>query len=433
MPSKKIDSKGQLREFMEALKNWPAESPPSRAEYNALKQKFQLSRDEEFKLNGLAEKHIQRGRSALSDELAIQAAEEFSRAAQLKPYDPLPKIELASVLIDGISSELLGRITKEKIFKLLDIILKLQPGNRQAKALLARSRRLFRQKAGSRRYVFLILALTLFLTAFIVGRTWFVNFINRSSASPVSHLSQTDTSETQSITVDTSGLENEVFMLDIISATAGNQNDASWLKLLGRLKAENKGLNTLTLGIQGRAENGKRLFLMPWSVLDQRSPTLLSGDTLPVQTWRWLAENAEEIQSITLNILEEEHLEEEIPIKTVPTDMVWETIRPQGASLSAEFRNPQWIEAFDRQIFMADIAVTNTGTSALGLLNLNVSPAAPAADGPLDSIQMANPDSAPMLMGERRVAAISMSIPLDVQTGQARISIKEAQQANSNN
>ena len=222
-------------------------------------------------------------------------------------------------------------------------------------------------------------------------------------------------------------------MLDIISATAGNQNDASWLKLLGRLKAENKGLNTLTLGIQGRAENGKRLFLMPWSVLDQKSPTLLSGDTLPVQTWRWLAENAEEIQSITLNILEEEQLEEEIPIKTVPTDMVWETIRPQGASLSAEFRNPQWIETFDRQIFMADIAVTNTGTSALGLLNLNVSPALPAADGPLDSIQMANPDSAPMLMGERRVAAISMSIPLDDQTGQPFISIKEAQQANSSN
>ena len=222
-------------------------------------------------------------------------------------------------------------------------------------------------------------------------------------------------------------------MLDIISAAAGNQNDASWLKLFGRLKVEDKGLNTLTIGIQGRAENGNRLFLMPWSVLDQKSPTLLSGDTLPVQTWRWLAENPEEIQSIALNILEEEHLEEELPGKTVPTDMVWETIRPQGASLSAEFRNPQWIEAFDRQVFMADIAVTNTGTTALGLLNLSISPAPPAADDPLDSIQVANPDSAPMLMGERRVAAIRMSIPLDDQPGQPLISIKDAQQANGNN
>ena len=94
--------------------------------------------------------------------------------------------------------------------------------------------------------------------------------------------------------------------------------------------------------------------------------------------------------------------------------MVWRTPRPDGAALKAEVRDLRVLEAFDRQVMLMDLALTNTGVLELDELSveLSVDP-----DWPAVPYRTIGGEEAPLARGERRVWPVVLGLPLDASLG----------------
>ena len=165
--------------------------------------------------------------------------------------------------------------------------------------------------------------------------------------------------------VETSQLDDGLLKTEIVFAEVGRRNDSSYLHIIGRLESPEHNLESLSLLIQGRDMSSGILFSMPWTVLDKGDPPLRTGETLPLTSFRWLAEGEENIQRIELITLEKNHLANPGTPVLSEVEVVWEAPRPEGSALTAEARNRRFVEAYDRQVVLMDIILENTGVSAL--------------------------------------------------------------------
>ncbi len=112
------------------------------------------------------------------------------------------------------------------------------------------------------------------------------------------------------------------------------------------------------------------------------------------------------------------------PIQPFKPEIVWETTRPEGATLSAEIRNFNIIEAYDRQILHLELALENSGIVEISDLTLGISLGSDLPEYILNAVTFEEPA---LIRGERRVWPAVIGIPLDadLQNRIVTITVKE--------
>ena len=421
------DNDETLRQFIDRLENWPEDEPPSPAELRALRREIRLTESDRDKLELLAENHIRRARTALAGNSYDQAAAELARASQLRPMDSRPRVELAEVYLQRSLERGYGRNDRNRAIKLARKALELNPGDAEARHFLQEYRRMNADflAVKYRRFIIPVLVLILLLGAMVWWQQeWIINLVqpDNTVAVPPSDLNSPGTSpESRTIGIEAAGLTGGNLDTEIIQAIVGRQNDASYVKVQGRLRSTNGYLGGLKLLVRGRDSDGNTLFAMPWTVRDSTSPVLIPGDSEVLLLFRWLADSETEITSLELAPFEME-IPDSVPIWT-PTEpvLVWDAARPDGAALTAEVRNFKMIEGYDRQVILMDLALENTGVGNLNDLSLGISL---GSDLPTYTHNAVNPEEPGLTRGERRVWALAMSVPLDADMSDRIVTVR---------
>lgn len=406
-----------LRRFIDRLENWPEDEPPTPVELRNLRQEIRLTQDERDKLEILSENHIRRARSSLAAGSYDQAAAELARAAQLRPLDARPKTELAGIYLQRSLERGYGRNDRSKAIKLARKALELHPGDPDALAFLKEYRRMNADFRSARYRRYLIpgfSALALLITMAIWQRDWVVGFLSPSPAAsgaatvPVTPV--ISEGESRSLEVRLPGLENGSLEADIVRASIGRRNDSSYVDIQGRVKSLSSTVGAMRLLVRGYNDAGETLFALPVDFRDDRAPLLRPGDSQSLTVFRWLAEDESGIDYLDLDILKLDLLEDAPAYIPSSAELVWETSRPDGAGLNAEVRDIKVYEAFDRQVLLMDLALTNTGVQDLGDITLDISLGSEWTSLPHRSVGLNEPA---MERGERRVWPIAMGFPLD--------------------
>lgn len=405
-----------LRRFIDQLENWPEDDPPSAAELRQIRQQIRLTDKDRDKLELLAENHIRRARSALAGNSYDQAAAELARASQLRPMDSRPRVELAGVYLQRSLERGYGRNDRVRAIKLAKKALELNPGDSEARSFLQEYRRMNADfiAVKYRKYIVPSILLVVILGLMIWWqRDWIVNLVQNDSSMPAPTRPQAaiETERgTRDVEVDTPGLTGGNLETEIIQAVVGRRNDASFVKIQGRLKSSNGYLGELKLLIRGSDSDGNTMFSIPWTVRDSSDPILIPGDSEVLSVFRWLSETERGVDRLELTPFEIVRPEDIPPWKTVIPELVWEAARPDGASLEAEIRNFESIEAYDRQIILMDLTLENTGVGTMNNLSMGISL---GSDLPEYKHLAVNLEEPGMARGERRVWSLSMGIPLD--------------------
>lgn len=421
------ESDEALRRFIDRLENWPEDEPPSPAELRALRREIRLTESDRDKLDLLAENHIRRARAALAGNSYGQAAAELARASQLRPMDSRPRLELAGVYLQRSLESGYGRNDRQRAIKLARKALDLNPRDMEARQFLQEYRRMNADFLAVRykRYIIPALVLAGLLGVMIWWQMdWVVNLF--SPASGISDdssfvLSGEATPESRNIEVDTAGLTGGNLDAEIILATVGRRNDASFMNIRGRLRTSNGYLGELKLLIRGRDAAGNALFAVPWTVRDETAPILIPGDSEVLSLFRWLADSEENVDRLELIPFEME-ISQDIPQWTrSEPELVWDAARPDGTSLSAEIRSFTTIEAYDRQVLLMDLAIKNTGVGDLSYLSLGISLGSDLQDYSHSAVIGEEP---PMSKGERRVWSLAMGFPLDADLSDRPVTVR---------
>ena len=232
-----------LRRFIDRLENWPEDEPPSPSELRALRREIRLTESDRDKLELLAENHIRRARTALDANSYSLAAAELARASQLRPMDSRPRIELAGVYLQRSLESGYGRNDRQRAIKLAKKALELNPGDVDARQFLQEYRRMNADflAVRYRRYIIPVLVLTGLLGAMIWWQgDWIVNLFNPASGvtggSPLAIIGEA-TPESRNVEVNAAGLTGGNLETEIILATVGRRNDASFMSIRGRLRS----------------------------------------------------------------------------------------------------------------------------------------------------------------------------------------------------
>ncbi|MCK5735796.1 MAG: hypothetical protein KAH21_04920 [Spirochaetaceae bacterium] len=412
---KKKENDESLRRFIDRLENWPEDEPPSPAELRALRRDIHLTEDDREKLELLAENHIRRARTALEGSAYDQAAAELARAAQLRPMDPRPRVELAGIYLQRSLERGYRRNDRQRALKLAHKALELHPGDMDAKQFLHDYRRMNADflAVKYRRYIIPTLIFIGLITLMLWWqRDWVLNLFNPISDSLVSApLNQNIIiSDTRDVEMDTSSVSGGIMSTEIISSYLGRKNDGSFVDVRGRLNVTDSNLGKLKLLLRGRDAEGNAVFTIPWTVRNESDPVLIPGDSEVLVLFRWLAEPENSIVNLELVPYEMESALE-IPIKaSFEPEVIWETVRPEGSSLSAEIRGFKIIEAYDRQVLLMDLAMENTGITELSTLTLGISLGSDLPEFTEYAVKEEDPG---IKRGERRVWSIAMRLPLD--------------------
>ncbi len=429
--NKKEENDDALRRFIDRLENWPEDEPPSPAELRSLRREIHLTEDDRDKLELLAENHIRRARKALEGSAYDQAAAELARASQLRPMDARPRVELAEIYLQRSLERGYGRNDRLRALKLAHKALELNPGDMDARQFLHDYRRMNADfmAVKYRRLIIPAAIFTILLTAMIWWqKDWVLNlFSTQTEVSVHSSTGQSDgiIPDTRNIDTSTTGISGGNLNARIISASVGRRNDDSYVSVLGRLGVSEKNLGQLKLLLRGRDAEGSTVFTIPWDVRDETDPVLLPGDSQVLVLFRWLAESETSIER--LEIIPDEMDSPALkstPIQPFKPEIVWETTRPEGATLSAEIRNFNIIEAYDRQILHLELALENSGIVEISDLTLGISLGSDLPEYILNAVTFEEPA---LIRGERRVWPAVIGIPLDadLQNRIVTITVKE--------
>jgi len=416
-----------LRRFIDRLEAWPDDEPPSPAELRALRREIRLTQDDREKLEILADNHVRRARSAAAGGAYDQAAAELSRAAQLRPLDPRPRVELADLYLQRSLERGYGRNDRQKALRLARKALDLNPSDPDAKAFLRDYRRMNAAFVGARyrRYRLPILVAFLALSALAWWqRDWVIDLTRPSTAAipdaPAS-LPPDDPGGPRDVPVEAPGLAEGGLTADIVTASVGSRRDASYLEILGRLESENAYIGELTLLVRGRDAGGAAVFALPWIVRDENAPLLIPGDSEVLTLFRWLDISETAVERIELSRWDADVRTGYDGPTPRPAELVWDSGRPDGGDLETEVRRLEVVEAYDRQVALVDLAVQNTGTAELTTLDLDLS---------LDSREppfahrAVHPREPPLAPGERRVWSLAMSFPLDADLADRPLTVR---------
>jgi len=424
---KKTENDDALRRFIDRLENWPEDEPPTPAELRMLRREIHLNEDDREKLELLAENHIRRARHALAGSAYDQAAAELARASQLRPMDARPRVELAGIYLQRSLERGYRRNDRQRALKLARKALELNPGDMDARRFLHDYRRMNADFMAVRykRFIIPILISAGLITAMIWWqKDWVFNlFTPQTSHSAITSVNQnnTATADSRVVQVDTTGISSGNLKTEIISASVGRRNDGSYVSVLGRLSVEGKNLGELDLQLRGRDSEGEAVFTIPWTVRNKSEPILIPGDSQALVLFRWLADPENSIESLEISPSEITEMEEISDLKTMEPEIVWEASRPEGVSLSAEIRNFEAIEAYDRQILCMDLAVKNDGITEISSMTLGISLGTDLPEYTEYAVAGADP---PLIRGERRVWGISIGIPLDADISGRPVTVK---------
>jgi hypothetical protein len=227
------------------------------------------------------------------------------------------------------------------------------------------------------------------------------------------------------VELETSGLTGGNLDAEITQAIVGRRNDSSFLKIQGRIESTGGYLGSLKLLIRGSDSQGNTLFSMPWTVRDSSSPLLIPGDSEVLSVFRWLAVSETEIDKLELTVFEMES-PDTVPIwNPADPELVWEAGRPEGASLEAEIRDFEVIEAYDRQVILMDLSVKNNGVGTLNNLSLGISLGSDLPDHRHVAVNREEPG---MAGGERRVWSVAMGVPLDTDLSERVVTVRVTDQ-----
>lgn len=421
------ENEENLRRFIDRLENWPEDEPPSAAELRQLRQEIRLTENDRDKLELLAENHMRRARSALAGNSYDQAAAELARASQLRPMDSRPRVELAGVYLQRSLERGYGRNDRTRAIKLARKALELNPGDMDAKSFLQEYRRMNADflAVKYRKYIIPSILIALILGLMIWWqRDWIVNLVQPDAAfsAPIRPQAAIEAeSGSRDVEVDSYGLTGGNLETEIIKAIVGRRNDASFVNIQGRLKSTNGYLGEMKLLIKGSDSDGNTLFSIPWTVRDTTDPILIPGDSEVLSVFRWLPDSETNVDRLELSPFEM-GIPEDVPAwKPVKPEVVWEAARPDGASLEAEIRNFETIEAYDRQVILMDLAVENTGIGVMNNLSLGISL---GSDLPDYNHLAVNRDEPGMDRGERRVWSVTMGIPLDTDLSDRIVTVR---------
>ncbi|OQX29158.1 MAG: hypothetical protein B0D92_05105 [Spirochaeta sp. LUC14_002_19_P3] len=419
------DQDSFLRRYIERLKLWSEANPPSSEELEALNKEFRLTRKEQETLAKLARNHIQRGRTSLERGQLEQAAAELSRASQLRPRDPAPRIELAEVWLDSRQKPSTVRNNRKKALKLARAAYSLEPHNPQVLRFIKAHKWMSIVLKPRRPWQYMAYPLALILLFFLLliwRWDWISSFFQPPSpVIPANRQAEiTVIPDSRDIQVNTQALNGGPLTPQIVFAEVGRKNNASYLHLIGRLKSQHQNIQSAALEIWGRDSSGELLFTMPWNALDENSPPLLAGDTLPFTAFRWLETSEAPLQNLEIHPGEIEFIPANTDIPIMEPEVVWNTLRPEGTALAAEIRDQQIYEAYDRQVISLDIALENTGVTELSELAFSLS-----MNQTIHSIEYNFLDSPllPLQKGERRVVPAIFSMPLDKRITDSRVAI----------
>ena len=417
-----------LRRFIDRLENWPEDMPPTPAELRALRSEIRLTQEDRDKLEILSENHIRRARSSLAGGAYDQAAAELARAAQLRPLDSRPKTELAGIYLQRSLERGYGRNDRNKALRLARKALELNPGDQEARRFLQEYRRMnadFRS-AKYRKYIVPgIVTLAILISLAVWKRDWVVNLVRPAVTVTEGGVPEqavtAEPGKPRPVNVELQGLSDGDLNTEILSASVGSRNDASFVDIRGRIRSDSAVLGPLKLLVRGRDALGKALFAIPVTVRDVNSPLLRPGDSQPLTMFRWLAESDSLVDHLELTPYEMQLIENPAPFVPTKPELVWDTLRPEGAGLEAELRNMQVFEAFDRQVLLMDLAMRNTGVSDLSALSLNISLGSEWAG---ISHRAVGTDEPSLARGERRVWSMAMGFPLDADLTNRPVTIR---------
>jgi tetratricopeptide (TPR) repeat protein len=410
------DKDDSLRKFISKLEAWPEDDPPTPADLRALRREIRLTESDRDKLELLAENHIRRARTSLDAGAYDQAAAELARAAQLRPLDAKPRVELAEIYLQRSLERGYRRRDRGKAVKLAQKALELSPQDPDARRFIREYRRMnadFRS-IKVRRFVGPVVLTLLFAAA--IGwwqRDWVIGLVRPAEfqgALSAANIPDTAPPRVRDVELDTGGLTDSEVTAEVLSASVGRRNDGSFLDIRAKFRTETKSVGKMELLVRGRDDQGNQVFTLPWTARNDSDPVLLPGDTDAVALYRWLAESEEEVKSLELLPMNIESMNiQELP-ETSDVEIVWDSVRPDGSALSAAARNFKIIEAYDAQILFMDLALENSGNTDISSLSFDVSISQNASSSA--SIDL-NPETPPMSRGERRVWPIVMTLPLD--------------------
>ena len=408
-----------LRRYIDKLETWAEDEPPTAAEIRELKSQIPLNENDRDKLDLLAENHIRRAREALNAGSNDQAIAELARASQLQPLDPLPRVELAEIYLLRSLSRGYGRRDRQKSMKLAQAALTLSPGNQSARNFLNEYRRMnadFRTVKNRRLLWPLSVVVVVVGLAFWWQKDWVITQIrgniDESSGAPGAAVIDNTIPPERELSTDSGSLALSGLNARIIQSSVGRRNDSSYVRLRGRLSPDTVELGKLSLELRGRDQSGALLFSIPWEVRDEESPRLQPGDTQPLALFRWLADSEIEVDRLELAALTADTSAVGKSVHSTAAEVVWDSPRPESASLSATIRNKRVLEAYDRQVLLMEISMANTGSVELTHLEAAVS-----VDGQRHSRQLSavNHNEPALEPGERRIWPVSLSMPLDAE------------------
>ena len=429
--NEKKENDDALRRFIDRLENWPEDEPPSPAELRSLRREIHLTEDDRDKLELLADNHIRRARNALEGSAYDQAAAELARASQLRPMDARPRVELAGIYLQRSLERGYGRNDRQRALKLAHKALELNPGDMDARQFLRDYRRMNADfmTVKYRRFIVPAAIFTVLLVAMIWWqKDWVLNLFSPQTEVLVhSFAGQGDgiIPDTRNIETNTTGISGGNLDAEILSSSVGRRNDDSYVSVLGRLGVSDKNLGKLKLLLRGRDAQGNTVFTIPWDVRDDTDPVLIPGDSQVLVLFRWLANPETSIESLEIVSYEinspSQESAQEPPFKP---EIIWDAARPEGASLSAEIRNFNIIEAYDRQILRMEVALENSGIVELSDLTLGISLGSDLPEYTLNAVTREEPA---LRRGERRVWPAVIRVPLDadLQNRPVTITVKE--------
>lgn len=417
----------RLKEYIERLRDWPEDDPPSARRLGELRREFRLSEHERDRLALLVENHMRRAEAALTAGDMDQAAAEFARVAQLRPENARIRVELAGVYLQRSLIRGYGRPDRRRAVRLARKALELHPGSPEARSFLQEYRRMntdFRN-VRNRRYALPFIALILIG----IGMLWWgrerIFSLFRAPVQLVRNQTEENAfgtlSESREIEVNTAALESRGIPLEIVSAKLGRRNDGSYLHILGRLESPERPLGAVDLIVQGRNPEDLAVFALPWALRSEDDPVLIPGDTQPMAAFRWLSESEEEVRELEIAALRLQEIPNGAPPRIEAAEILWETARPEGAAITAWIRDRTVFEAYDRQVLIMDLAVENSGSAEIShlLMDISLGPRLPEK-----GYSAVSSDFPPMKRGERRVWGISMDFPLDADPGEQPVTLR---------
>ena len=427
------DEDDALRKFIDRLETWPEDEPPSTAELRALRREIRLTQDDRDKLEILSENHIRRARAALDAGSYDLAAAELARAAQLRPLDPRPKTELAGIYLQRSLERGYGRNDRTKAIRLARKALELNPGDPEAQAFLKEYRQMnadFRSARYRRYWIPGLAALVVLINLAVWQRDWVVDFITPSGSEPVSPTTTAPPAVTEGgsrdIGVNLPGNGEGGVETEVLRSVIGRRNDSSYVDIRGRISTPATTVGAMKLVVRGRNGDGQAVFALPVTLRDESDPLLRPGDSQAMTIFRWLADDESRVDSLDLEILELDILEDPPPYDPTEAEMVWDVPRPDGAGLAAEVRDLQVYEAFDRQVVVMDLALSNTGVHELSELSVGVSL---GSEWTPSRHRGVGSEEASLKRGERRVIPVAMGFPLDADLENRQVTVRVTEAA----